>query len=104
MPASFDPVRRRVLAATGGAVAALALAPLHAIAQAGGTTRRSKLVLLGTAGGPTPKTGRAALSRVVDQDLAHRPRGDREEMYAVVQLVIRVGQAKVGFAHEIGCS
>jgi ribonuclease BN (tRNA processing enzyme) len=54
------PTRRQILAAT------LASAALPAALQA--EPRRSRLVLLGTAGGPTPKPNRAAASQVIIVD------------------------------------
>ncbi|WP_201315676.1 MBL fold metallo-hydrolase [Dyella sp. EPa41] len=53
----FRPSRRRLLQATGFVLAAATLSPGRLRA---GPIRRSRLILLGTAGGPTPKADRAA--------------------------------------------
>lgn len=57
--------RRRLLQAAGFAVAAGVLSPWRA--RAGGSSR-SRLILLGTAGGPTPKADRAAPANAVVVD------------------------------------
>jgi len=63
----FDPTRRRWLQRTGIALSAAALAPLPFAAHAA-IDPRSRLILLGTAGGPTPKPDRAAPASAVVVD------------------------------------
>ena len=58
----FRPSRRRLLQATGLALAAGALTPWR---LPGESAHRSRLILLGTAGGPTPKADRAAPASVI---------------------------------------
>ena len=41
---------------------------------------------------------------VIDQDLAHQPCGNREEVRAVPYIEVRAGEADVGFADEVGRS
>lgn len=64
-----DRTRRRLLAAALAAGAALGTRALPALAAAGtaasGPAGRSRLILLGTAGGPTPKALRAAPANAV---------------------------------------
>ncbi|WP_046657820.1 MBL fold metallo-hydrolase [Lysobacter capsici] len=64
-----DRTRRRLLAAALAAGAALGARALPALAAAGtaasGPAARSRLILLGTAGGPTPKALRAAPANAV---------------------------------------
>ena len=62
----FDPIRRRWLRSAGIAFGAAALAPLPFAARA--ADRRSRLILLGTAGGPTPKPNRSAPASAVVVD------------------------------------
>jgi ribonuclease BN (tRNA processing enzyme) len=57
--------RRRLLQTAGLALAAGALAPLRLM---GGPAPRSRLILLGTAGGPTPKPDRAAPASAIVVD------------------------------------
>ncbi len=57
--------RRRLLQATGLAIAAGALSPWRARAD---TSPHSRLILLGTAGGPTPKADRAAPASAIVVD------------------------------------
>lgn len=54
-----DPVRRRLLQAAGLSMAALAC-PGSLLARSPAAAARSRLILLGTAGGPTPKAERSA--------------------------------------------
>ncbi len=61
--ATHDPSRRRLLTT---ALAGFAAAPFAARAQA--APRRSRLILLGTAGGPTPKALRAAPASAIVVD------------------------------------
>ncbi|QNK03709.1 MBL fold metallo-hydrolase [Dyella telluris] len=63
MPPRFS--RRRLLQATGLALAAGALSPWRVRANA---SPRSRLILLGTAGGPTPKADRAAPASAIVVD------------------------------------
>jgi ribonuclease BN (tRNA processing enzyme) len=65
-----DPSRRRLLRAAGLSLAAITFGTFagtrRALAAAmQPTTRRSKLILLGTAGGPTPKTDRSAPANAI---------------------------------------
>jgi len=64
---SFDPSRRRLLLAGGLALAAGTL-PLRLMAQATNVKPRSRLILLGTAGGPTPKADRSAPANAIVVD------------------------------------
>lgn len=65
---SFDQSRRRLLQAAGISLAAIATSSVNALAA---TTRplqsskRSRLILLGTAGGPTPKADRSAPANAI---------------------------------------
>lgn len=61
---AFDPGRRRWLQAAGVALGAAAIHPLSFAAPAA----RSRLILLGTAGGPTPKRDRAAPANAIVVD------------------------------------
>ena len=70
MPGSgsaIDPSRRRLLQGAGIALAALATGHAPAFAALGSKrpTPKSKLVLLGTAGGPTPKRDRSAPANAI---------------------------------------
>jgi ribonuclease BN (tRNA processing enzyme) len=65
-----DPSRRRLLRAAGLSLAAITFGTFagtrRALAAAmQPSTRRSKLILLGTAGGPTPKTDRSAPANAI---------------------------------------
>ncbi|PWK88674.1 MBL fold metallo-hydrolase [Fulvimonas soli] len=62
-----DPSRRRLLKA-GALSAALAACPALLRAADAAPARRSRLVLLGTAGGPTPKAARAAPASAIVVD------------------------------------
>lgn len=64
-PNDFRPSRRRLLRATGLALATGALMPWRLRAD---PTHRSRLILLGTAGGPTPKADRAAPASAIVVD------------------------------------
>lgn len=64
-PNDFRPSRRRLLQATGLALATGALMPWRLRAD---PTHRSRLILLGTAGGPTPKADRAAPASAIVVD------------------------------------
>ena len=61
-----DASRRWFLRAAASSLALAACAPLRAIADA--PTKRSRLILLGTAGGPTPKPNRAAPAQAIVVD------------------------------------
>src|SRR5690348_10600484 len=66
MPSSHTSVsqsRRRLLQATGISLAAIATGNARALAAP--AARRSKLILLGTAGGPTPKADRSAPANAI---------------------------------------
>ncbi len=67
MHAAPDPLRRRLLAAGLAGLGACAL-PLPAKPAQPAATKRSRLILLGTAGGPTPKALRAAPASAVVVD------------------------------------
>ena len=60
---SFDRTRRRFLQAAGVSLAALAAGVLRDARAA--DVRRSRLILLGTAGGPTPKIDRSAPANAI---------------------------------------
>jgi len=62
---AFDPARRRWLRAAGLGAAALGALPFALRAAA---NPRSRLILLGTAGGPTPKPDRAAPASAIVVD------------------------------------
>lgn len=64
-PTNFHTSRRRLLQATGLALATGALMPWRLRAD---PTHRSRLILLGTAGGPTPKADRAAPASAIVVD------------------------------------
>ena len=65
----FDPKRRRLLQATGLSLAALSLGAsrtlLAAMSDSPSGSKRSRLILLGTAGGPTPKVDRSAPANAI---------------------------------------
>ncbi|AIF49288.1 beta-lactamase [Dyella japonica A8] len=65
LPPAPHVTRRRLLQAAGLAIAAGALSPWRVRAD---TSRRSRLILLGTAGGPTPKADRAAPANAIVVD------------------------------------
>lgn len=61
--------RRRFVRTGAAALAALPLSCLNALGKAANATgRSSRLILLGTAGGPTPKPNRAAPAQVIAVD------------------------------------
>ncbi len=62
-PATFDPARRRVLQGAGLSVLALAAGAAHGVFAA--PRAKSRLILLGTAGGPSPKTDRSAPANAI---------------------------------------
>jgi len=64
---TIDPVRRRLLQAAGMTLAALAC-PFPLRAQPSRHAARSRLILLGTAGGPTPKANRSAPANAIVVD------------------------------------
>lgn len=66
-PHDFDPQRRRLLGAAGLSLAAAAL-PLSLSAKPAKAHGRSRLILLGTAGGPTPKPNRAQPANAIVVD------------------------------------
>jgi ribonuclease BN (tRNA processing enzyme) len=63
----IDPTRRRLLQATGLSLAALAC-PGSLLARSAAPAARSRLILLGTAGGPTPKADRSAPANAIVVD------------------------------------
>ncbi|OOG47877.1 MBL fold metallo-hydrolase [Rhodanobacter sp. C01] len=63
----IDHARRRLLHATGVSLAALAC-PFPLFARASAPAARSRLILLGTAGGPTPKADRSAPANAIVVD------------------------------------
>lgn len=70
MHKSFEPSRRRLLQAAGISLTAIATGSVSALAaaQSGSPKRsrpKSKLILLGTAGGPTPKVDRSAPANAI---------------------------------------
>lgn len=67
-PRTAKLTRRRFVQAGGAAAAAMSLAGSRAVGQPGARTRGSavsRLILLGTAGGPTPKPNRAAPAQAI---------------------------------------
>lgn len=64
---AFDPARRRLLQAAALTLATAAC-PLPLIAGDAAPAARSRLILLGTAGGPTPKPNRAAPAQAIVVD------------------------------------
>ena len=64
---SFDPARRHWLCAAGFALGAAAVSPL-ALAVSPTSSSRTRLILLGTAGGPTPKPDRSAPANAIVVD------------------------------------
>ncbi|HWU75154.1 MAG TPA: MBL fold metallo-hydrolase [Rhodanobacter sp.] len=71
-PAGMDDTRRRLLKLAGLSVTVMAFGGTRAVARAAQkagnaarTTRHSKLILLGTAGGPTPKADRSAPANAI---------------------------------------
>ena len=62
---AIDRSRRRLLQAAGISLAAITLGGTRALAAAMTTSKRSKLILLGTAGGPTPKIDRSAPANAI---------------------------------------
>ncbi|OOG66170.1 MBL fold metallo-hydrolase [Rhodanobacter sp. B04] len=63
----IDHARRRLLHATGVSLAAFAC-PFPLFARASAPAARSRLILLGTAGGPTPKADRSAPANAIVVD------------------------------------
>ena len=63
MSSSFDQSRRRLLQAAGISLAAFGTGAVRAFAAP--APKRSKLILLGTAGGPTPKADRSAPANAI---------------------------------------
>ena len=63
----IDHARRRLLQAAGLSVAAMAC-PFPLLARASAPPSRSRLILLGTAGGPTPKADRSAPANAIVVD------------------------------------
>ena len=63
---AIDPARRRFLKSAGIALALAACGPARAIAAA--PAKHSRLILLGTAGGPTPKPNRAQPAQAIVVD------------------------------------
>src|SRR5690242_8057133 len=59
----IDPLRRRLLQAAAISIAAFATGHARALAAPAG--KRSRLILLGTAGGPTPKADRSAPANAI---------------------------------------
>src|SRR6185437_13623214 len=62
---AIDRSRRRLLQAAGISLAGITLGGTRALAAAMPPSKRSKLILLGTAGGPTPKLDRAAPANAI---------------------------------------
>src|SRR5690348_12193691 len=62
-PHRFDPKRRRLLQAAGISLGAIATGNARALSAP--RSRRSRLILLGTAGGPTPKLDRSAPANAI---------------------------------------
>ncbi|MGK2960961.1 MAG: MBL fold metallo-hydrolase [Gemmatimonadaceae bacterium] len=57
--------RRQFVQATAAIISAVPLASAYAVGQAGTPSGKSRLILLGTAGGPTPKPNRSAPAQVI---------------------------------------
>jgi ribonuclease BN (tRNA processing enzyme) len=62
---AIDLSRRRLLQAAGISLAAIALGETRTLAAAMPSSKRSKLILLGTAGGPSPKVDRSAPANAI---------------------------------------